>query len=184
MHLSGSKSVKAFELLAHENSRMLRAYLHSLLRDRSVVDDVFQETLLVAWRKLDEADHTRPFGPWLRAIAFRLVLAHSRQERRHPVSLDDDMLAHLDQQFCVIDTRPCDTWAEKTEALRDCIGALTDTHRDAIEGRYFKDLTATALSEHLGISFEACKKRLTRARHLLADCLRRKGVTVAAEVSR
>lgn len=182
--MSGNKSVKAFELLAHENARMLRAYLHSLLRDKSVVDDVFQETLLVAWRKLDEADHTRPFGPWLRAIAFRLVLAHSREERRFPLALDESMLSHLEQQFCAIDSQLHDTWEEKTHALKECLAALSDTHRDAIQGRYFKDLAATALAEHLGISFEACKKRLTRARRLLAECLSRKGITVSAEVSR
>ncbi len=177
------KSTKAFELLAHENARMLKAYLHSLLRDKSAVDDLFQETLLVAWRKLDEVDRTRPFGPWLRAVAYRLVLAHSRREQRFPVCSDEGVQSILEQRFDAIDSQLRDTWGEKIEALNDCLNALSSTHRDAIDGRYFRDLRTNALAEHLGISFEACKKRLTRARRLLAECLSRKGMTVSAEVS-
>ena len=30
--------------------------------------DLFQETMVVAWRRLDDFDHTRPFGPWLRGL--------------------------------------------------------------------------------------------------------------------
>ena len=79
--MSDQKAKLAFEIIARENSRMLTAYLRTLVDDESVVDDLFQESMLVAWRRLDECDLSRPFGPWVRGIAGRLVLAHYRKRK-------------------------------------------------------------------------------------------------------
>jgi RNA polymerase sigma factor (sigma-70 family) len=68
-----------FTILVRENTDMLTAYLRSVVRDPATVDDLFQETMLTAWRKLDEFDRRRPFGAWLRGIAARLVLAERRK---------------------------------------------------------------------------------------------------------
>lgn len=53
--MSDYRAKLAFEILARENSRMLTAYLRTLVDDESVVDDLFQESMLVAWRRLDPA---------------------------------------------------------------------------------------------------------------------------------
>ncbi len=50
LDLSDQKAKLAFEIIARENSRMLTAYLRTLVDDESVVDDLFQESMLVAWR--------------------------------------------------------------------------------------------------------------------------------------
>ena len=177
------KARLAFEILARENSRMLMAYLRSIVRDEAAVDDLFQEVMVVAWRRLDECDLSQPFGPWLRGIASRLVMAYYRKLKVSPLFLDDVVLSHLDRQFETIATQVGDTWDEKVSALHDCLGALSDSHRDAINGRYFDGLKTTLLAERLGISLEACKKRLTRARAFLADCLTRKGILIETEVT-
>lgn len=174
--MSDQKAKLAFEILARENSRMLIAYLRTLVDDESVVDDLFQESMLIAWRRLDECDLSRPFGPWLRGIAGRLVLASYRKRKALPVFLNEALLTQLDRQFESIATCPGDTWDEKVLAIRECINALSTPHRAAIEGRYFDELKTSALAERLEISFEACKKRLVRARSLLGQCLARKGV--------
>ena len=54
---------------------MLTVFLRSRVNDEAAVDDLFQETMLVAWKRLDDCDLSRPFGPWLRGIAHRLVMA-------------------------------------------------------------------------------------------------------------
>ena len=77
-HPSGRE---VFEILARENADMLSAYLRSLLGADSSLDDLYQETMVVAWRRLAEYDRTRAFGPWLRGIARNLVLEHHRRGR-------------------------------------------------------------------------------------------------------
>jgi len=82
---------KLFETLVREHADMLTIYLTSALGDVPDVDDLFQETMVVAWRRLDDFDHTRPFGAWLRGIARNLLLAHRREQSRRrctPVILD------------------------------------------------------------------------------------------------
>ena len=43
-----------FEILVRENEAMLMTYLRAAVRNQAVVEDLFQETMLVAWRILNE----------------------------------------------------------------------------------------------------------------------------------
>ncbi len=178
------KARKAFEILVRENSRMLTVYLRSLVRDEATIDDLFQETMVVAWRRLDECDLDRPFGPWLRGIASRLVMAHYRMKKQQPVLLHEGVLNLLDHQFEGINSRSGDTWDEKVVALGDCLEALPVKQKQVVDARYLDGLPASQVADRFQISLEACKKRLQRARTMLADCLKRKGVLIAGETTR
>ncbi|EMI55439.1 sigma-70 family RNA polymerase sigma factor [Rhodopirellula sallentina] len=178
-----TKARKAFEILARENSRMLTVYLRGLVRDEATVDDLFQETLVVAWRRLDECDLDRPFGPWLRGIASRLVLAHYRKQKTAPVMLHEEVLQVVDRHFENINLLAGDTWDDKVAALRECIDGLPERQKSVIGGRYFDGLSAVEVAERLELSLEACKKRLQRGRAMLAHCLRTKGVLSASEAT-
>ena len=61
--------------------------------------------------------------------------------------------------------------------------ALPDGHKNVISGRYFDGVQTQVLAEQLELKLEACKKRLQRGRAMLAECLRKKGVLSAAEVT-
>jgi RNA polymerase sigma-70 factor (ECF subfamily) len=61
-----------FEILVRENSRMLLAFIRSIQSDQAAADDIWQETMLVAWRRIGDYDNSRPFGPWLRGIAQKI----------------------------------------------------------------------------------------------------------------
>jgi len=169
-----------FEILVRENEGMLMAYLRAAVRTEAVADDLFQETMLTAWKKLDEFDRTRPFGPWLRGIAARLVMAHYRKAKRSFLLGDNEMLEYVSQQIEHISTNAGDTWEEKVEGLVHCIEALPDRYRQPIQLRYFEDTPARRIADVSGISLEAVKKRLQRARAMLLDCLRRKNLLLEA----
>ena len=177
------KARKAFEILVRENSRMLMVYLRSLVRDEAAVDDVFQEAMVIAWRRLDECDLDRPFGPWLRGIASRLVLAHYRKQKTAPVLLNESVLQIVDRNFENINLLAGDTWADKVAALRECIDALPARQKSVISGRYFDRLSAAEVAERFELTLEACKKRLQRSRAMLAQCLKAKGVLSASEAT-
>jgi RNA polymerase sigma-70 factor (ECF subfamily) len=88
---------------------MLTVFLRSRVNDEAAVDDLFQETMLVAWKRLDDCDLSRPFGPRLRGIAHRLVMAHYRRQNRLPLALPDEVLELVDEHFENIQARPGDT---------------------------------------------------------------------------
>lgn len=177
--MTEKKAEFVFEILARENSRMLLAFLRTLVDDPAAVDDLYQETLLVAWRRLEEVDLSKPFGPWLRGVAARLALAHYRKQKALPSFWSDEVLAHVEGRFQAISMRAGDTWEEKTVALHECVESLSAPHKLAVRGRYFRGLSLEELADLLETSVEACKKRLVRERKLLAECLRRKDVFAA-----
>ena len=176
------EEVKAFEILARENSRMLNVYLHSLVNDAAAVDDLFQETMVVAWQRLDDFDLSRPFGPWLRGIASRLVMAYYRQRKLLPISLDDRVLSELGDSLESINLQAGDAWGDRIAALNGCMKGLPEKNHQAVRLRYFDVQSTERTAQRLSISIEACKKRLQRSRVMLADCLRRQGV-LAMEAS-
>jgi RNA polymerase sigma-70 factor (ECF subfamily) len=162
---------------------MLTTYLRSLVSDEAAVDDLFQETMVVAWRRLDQCDLSRPFGPWLRGIASRLVMAHYRKRKKLPIALDEKLLSFLDSNFESIHSQSGDTWDEKLDSLGACIKALPKKYQDAIHLRYMEEQPVRGVADQLSLSMEACKKRLQRARLRIADCLRRKGLLAAEEIA-
>lgn len=181
--MSDTKESKLFEILVRENARMLTAYLRSVIRDSSVVDDLFQETMVVAWRRLDECDLTRPFGPWLRGIASKLVLAHYRKLKQQPCFLNESILTLVDHRFESIDQQPGDQWDDKVTALHDCVDNLPDKYQQVIRRRYLNDDALQAVADQLNATVEACKKRLQRGRAMLAECLKRKHILDNYEVT-
>ena len=169
-----------FEILVRENEAMLMTYLRSAVRNQTAVEDLFQETMLVAWRRLNEYDRSRPFGPWVRGIAARLIMAHFRKAKSDIMITGCEMLEYLSRQIEHIHERPGDTWQQKIDALQHCIEALPDNYRKVVELRYFKHQPASRISEITTVSLEAVRKRLQRARAQLLDCLRRKKVVAEA----
>ena len=167
-----------FEILVRENEAMLMTYLRAVVRNESAAEDLFQETMLTAWRKLGEFDRSRPFGPWLRGISARLVMAYYRKAKHDFILGTNQVLEYLSRRIDHISNRPGDTWAEKIEALIHCIEALPAHYRRPIRLRYFENRSASEIADMSKASLEAVKKRLQRARSQLLDCLHRKKLFV------
>lgn len=160
-----------FEILVREHADMLEAFLRTLLRDNVAVDDIFQETMLVAWRRIKDYDRSRPFAPWLRGIAQMLVLEHHRKARTRAVATDPAILAEIERRFDLLSLTAGDTFSDRAERLLGCVGRLPEAMRTAIDLVYARRLSLAAAAESMGASKDAVMKRVQRARRLLAECL-------------
>lgn len=163
---------------------MLLTFIRALVRDSGAIEDVHQETLVTAWRKLDQFDATRPFAPWLRGIARNHVLTHYRKTRRLPLHCQETVIAHLDARIGEIERRSGDTWPEKLEALDDCLGALPEPSRTLLDLHYREEMTTDRIAGRTDLNRETVKKRLQRIRSTLAECLQRKGILQSSRTSR
>lgn len=166
----GPSGRQVFEILVREHADMLTTYLRSLVRGHDVVDDLFQETLLIAWRRLGDYDHTRPFGPWLRGIASNLVLNHRRKSARAVLSCEPEVLEALERHFDEIPRMAGDTFRERVQRLSGCLELLPDKLREVVEMAYARGMLLRQIAESLGAGEEAVKKRIQRAREALHDC--------------
>ncbi len=163
-----------FEILVREHADMLTAYIHSAVGRTALADDVFQETLLTAWRRLDVYDKQRPFGPWLRGIAARVVLSLRRQGAREIPSCGEETLEYLSDRFADLEHQPGDSFQDKLDILRDCVEHLPDQYRTPVRLHYADELGVSEMAQRLGVAVEAVKKRLQRARSRLLECVNRK----------
>ncbi|HMN95805.1 MAG TPA: sigma-70 family RNA polymerase sigma factor [Phycisphaerales bacterium] len=165
----------AFEILIREHSEMLMAYLRSLVDDEEIVEEAFQQAVIDTWRSLDQFDRSRPFGPWLRGIARHrmLVLLRSRGRLRRRLAEFERVVA---ARFALLEQRSGDTFAERLAALRECLAALPDGQRDAIDLVYARERDTRAAATALGLDWETVRKRVQRARGALAECLRARGI--------
>jgi RNA polymerase sigma factor (sigma-70 family) len=166
---------KLFETLVREHADMLTVYLTAALGDVAEVDDLFQETMIVAWRRLDDFNQTRPFGQWLRGIARKLLLAHFRKERERLYT--SAVLDQIEIRLGQLGRQEGDTWQEKLRILKECVLALPEHYRDAVTLRYFQQQAIQQVSETLSISMAAAKKRLERARAMVLHCMKSKLAT-------
>ena len=163
-----------FEILIRENTDMLVAYIRAGVRDEHAVDDLYQETVLTAWKRLDDYERDKPIGPWLRGIAGNLMLAFYRKTSRSALPLDDQTLEWLNDRFAAIHSMRGDTFHEKLAALRECIAALPETYQRPIKMRYTEQRSLSEIESVMNLAKETLKKRLSRGKARLADCLERK----------
>ena len=171
-----------FEILVRENGGMLTAFLRASLPSAAVADDIWQETMLTAWRRWDDYDRSRPFGAWLRGIASKNVLAWNRKNARGPVLCDEATLEYFGQEFHRVHNLPGDTFDDKLVALRDCIDALPGHYQETVRLRYEQGLMPAAVADRLAKETEAVKKQLQRAKAMLFECITRKLAHANGEV--
>lgn len=166
---------KAYTILVQEHTPMLLAYIRALGPSATAVDDIFQETMVTAWRRIDTFDTSKPFSAWIRGIARNHALEYFRRTKKFPVSCSDLVSIHIDQRIEAIESRTGDTWDDKLSALVECVEGLPQDHREMLSLFYQESLSTEEIAARLNSTREAVKKRLQRARAWIADRLREKG---------
>ncbi len=136
------------------------------LRASCEVDDIIQETLLRAWRDIEQFRYRAPgsFMSWLASIADHVITDAARygdRERRRAAAV-----VPLSQAPEAADTRtPSRLLAQKegAAALLDRLNALPEGYRQAILLAKIEGLSTAELAERLGKSREAAALLLHRA---------------------
>jgi RNA polymerase sigma-70 factor (ECF subfamily) len=153
----------------------VRAFIRSIIWDRSRCEDVFQEVALVLWRELDRYDAGRPFGAWARGVAAKVTLKGLRQARKSPVALSPDAIAALEAAFDQLAFqeayRPV---SKQQDALRHCLDRLPDRARNLVHLRYHDALELGDIALRVNSSPEAVRKALSRSREALQKCVERR----------
>lgn len=166
-----------FESVVREQHSRLRFFIRELgLRD-AWVDDLAQETFLVAYRKWDELDDVANAGFWLRRIARNLVLNELTKSGRRQRLLDERITDYLVGLHGDSARPPTSEEVEETEirmeALRECLSRLTDKTRRMIHARYHEEKSAADIGAEFDMNPSAVRKALFSARKLLGSCLGR-----------
>jgi RNA polymerase sigma-70 factor (ECF subfamily) len=81
----------AFERLMRRHSESVRSLIARFFRNRSMVDDLAQETFAKAYFGLSSFRNESPFLYWLKRIAVRLCLDEVRNRRTHGIEQREEI---------------------------------------------------------------------------------------------
>jgi len=171
-------SPRAFAAFHRAHSPRLFAYLVRLTRDRPLAEDLFQESWLRLARALPGllADGgPGSTAPDLRAFVFAIArnafLDARRADRRRPtLPLDDETTDGAPRD----DAPSLETVLADRQTLgylEEVLGALPDAAREILHLIAFEGMTPQEAAPVLGLTAEATRKRLERARAALAEAL-------------
>jgi RNA polymerase sigma-70 factor (ECF subfamily) len=146
-----------------------------ITRDRALAEDVVQAAFVKAYKRIEQYDPGRPFGPWfLRSVVNDAIKAASRRERW--VSLEANDRAEIIVADLLADPNPGPAdlaeAADTRQAVWRALGELPPPQRAAIVLRYYLGLGETEMAEQLSCPPGTVKWRLYMARKRLRTLLR------------
>jgi RNA polymerase sigma-70 factor, ECF subfamily len=155
----GNAKRAKFQALCQKLRPELVRFAFWLARDRSLAEDVVQESLLRAWKAQDSLSDENAAKPWLLTIVRREYARTFERKRFQTVDVDE-LVTREEPLLAVTDDH-------ETAELRRAIFKLADDYREPLVLQVLMGYTAEEIATELGLSTAAVLTRLFRARHQL-----------------
>jgi RNA polymerase sigma-70 factor (ECF subfamily) len=176
-------AVSAQEQLVRAFAGRIKAVAERYVRNEEDANDVVQETFLSAFKALASFAGNARLSTWLHRIAvnaalMRLRARSRRSEEAHAGELEDllprfvGLGAHATPQRAFTALPGEDLERAETQAhVRRCIDQLPETYRTALLLRDIEELENEEVAARLGVTVNAAKIRVHRARQALRTLL-------------
>ncbi|MGH7856239.1 MAG: sigma-70 family RNA polymerase sigma factor [Candidatus Binatia bacterium] len=166
------------ELLTLYGGRLL-AVARRILRNEEEARDALQEAFLQAFRALPRFEGQSRISTWLHRIVVNAALMKIRSKKARPEEPIEPLLPTFQVDgHSTVDFREWEDGAERQlertetrQLVRAAIERLPDTYRNILILRDIEELDTAEVAELLGITANAVKIRLHRARQALRGLL-------------
>jgi len=145
-------------------------------RDVALAEDVVQETFALALSRHADFDPARgSIGSWLTVLSRNVIRDHLRAHQRSDdfAAAWDRIDATLAQTFAAMAERPLPgevlERAETRDLVHMAVAHLPEQYRTALQRKYVDGESLETLAHELGISVDATKSLLARARRAFRD---------------
>jgi RNA polymerase sigma-70 factor (ECF subfamily) len=169
MEVASETKAEFVELLRRHQSQLF-AYIYSLVHNFDDADDLFQQTSVVLWDKIDQFDSSKSFVAWACGVARYEVLNHLRSRSRHRLYFSDELNLALVEAQAELEAEPL---AEERDALADCMKKLRQRDLDLLEACYGRSVCISEVAGTWGRSAQSIHNSLRRIRRALFECVRR-----------
>lgn len=169
MSASEEERRAAFTALVEQYQHRVFALSLMILRNRPAAEEVTQDAFVRAFLNLDRYDSTRPFYPWIAAIAVRLAQTWLRRRMQHArregdqLDVESDALAEGPLRELIFD--------ERSRRLWSLVTSLPRAQSSAVFLYYKQDMKVDEIAQTLGVTSGTIKTLLSRARHALREHL-------------
>lgn len=145
-----------------------------MLGQREDAEDVAQDSFLRAFRSLGGWDATRPFKPWILAIAANRCRTFLEKRAKLPLSASDAVAS-------LAESATIESLGGVAEELNMALRLLREEYRTCFILFHQQELSCTQIGEIMGCPQGTIKTWLHRARKELASHLQRRGVAPHVE---
>lgn len=167
------------ENLVREHSGWMLALAQNMMRDRDLAEDVVQDALVSALRKLDCFEGRSSLKTWLHRITVNTALDHLRKAGRLAEQSIDDLLPEFDRNDCrvepiwddILSPQAVTESADLQRLVQQQIDLLPDAYRIVLQLRDVQDYDTGEVAGMLNLSPANVKIRLHRARAALKKLL-------------
>lgn len=166
----------AFSALVARHRDLVWRSVRYRVADDTVGEDVLQETFLAVWRGARSYGGEAPVTAWLRGVARQQAARTWRRHVGEPSTFDAVEDLGGPAGWGSQNPEQAAQRAEDSAAVRQALAHLPEEDRVAIELRDLEGLSGPEAAAELGVSLDALKSRLHRARLRLMAELRRTGV--------
>ncbi len=159
-----------FEILMRRYNQRLYRVARSILGNDNEAEDVMQEAYVRAYAHLDQFAGRAKFSTWLTKIAVHEAFARLRRSGRLE-SMESETFPNGDHMNTLQSHTPDPERQafdrELSAALENAVESLPEIYRSVFMLRGIEEMSTEETAESLGLSEEAVKARLHRARALL-----------------
>ena len=158
------------ELIERHHDDLLR-FLTRMLGDRTLAEDIFQETFLQIHISASTFDTSRRFRPWLFTIAANKARDSLRKKNRRktaelsaPIRKSESGASFID--LLEVDVPPPDEamdLQERDEQVQHALDQLAPPLREVLLLAYFQRMSYAQIAEDLGIPLGTVKSRMHSA---------------------
>lgn len=160
---------ETFIRLLLEEETAVKVYVRRLVPTWHDVEEVIQQTSLIAWKKFDELDDWERFGGWLMTIARYEALKYRRSLARSPLVFSDKLAEQLADEAGTLNASN----ADRQQALEGCLGKLDQARRELILKVHQPGVTVRGYAQQQSRPEQAVYKSVHRLRQKLMDCVKR-----------
>ncbi len=154
----------AFETLVARYQTLVCSVAYAVTGDFARSEDVGQESLVQAWKQLDQLDDRAKFKSWICSIARNIAHNANRQlEKTRPSEIPESV---QDPSVSIEDR----AMQHEEEALVwDTLQQLPINYREPLILYYRQEQSIAEVAQSLDVSTDVVKQRLSRGRNLLRD---------------
>jgi RNA polymerase sigma-70 factor, ECF subfamily len=181
IELARSGDARAFTELVRRYEDTVYRFSYKICRDSEAASETLQDTFINVYRKLDSFDGKSKFSTWLYTIVTNNCLMKRRKRKsslmEESLEAYDHPPGHQGEQPRQKPVRSPETPADITigrelkALLEDAMAKLPEDYRVVFTMRDVEGRSTEETAGVLGLSIEATKSRLRRARAFLRDQL-------------
>lgn len=167
----------AFVTLLMEHRHRIHAFISKQLIHPADVEDVFQKTSVVLWKKMRQFDPDGSFFHWACGIAFHEVLNFLKTQRRSKLHFDSELVHLLAEEAAQEEQLT----VSRLAALHHCMTSLSDRQQQILRRCYMGNESITDVAKGWGRQRTALYKQLARLKKKLLDCIRQRVSVIGGE---